>query len=175
MKIRTVLPFVLFPAIIYFLSFYGTPISFLTPVAILCGFLLSGLAEYFIHRIAFHNRRLPRKLKKLISHGHVYHHRYPQLTDDLTLPLGITLPMSLLLLFLSCLIFGVSYAFWIYIGIVGSYFLYEFVHYSSHHLTINLPYFKQMREYHLSHHKDSPNSKFMITNPLWDWVFRTTR
>jgi hypothetical protein len=175
MKLRVVLPFILFPAIIYFLSFYGTPLTLYTSAYIVGGFLLAGLAEYFIHRVAFHNRRIPRKLKKLISHGHVYHHRYPQRTDDLILPIGIILPVSLILLCLFISVFGTPYMFWFYSGVMSSYFLYEAVHYSYHHFTINLPYFRQMQAYHLSHHNDSPNSKFMITNPLWDWIFGTYR
>lgn len=173
MKLRGLLPFILFPTIIFLLSYFGTPLTALTPLAIIGGFLFAGLAEYFLHRVMFHNRRLPRKLKKLISHGHIYHHRYPDRVDDLILPVFLVLPASLILLGSFVLLFGWSYAFWFYIGVMFSYFLYEFVHYSTHHIPLNLPYFKQMQAYHLRHHKDRPNSKFMITNPFWDWVFGT--
>lgn len=175
MKFRALMPFIIFPAIIYFLSYYGTPISWISVLSVFSGFLIGGLPEYFVHRFAFHNRKLSRKVKKLISYGHTYHHRYPQLTEDLILPLTIVLPISLVLLCLFTLVFGTAYVFWFYTGLMSSYFLYEAMHYLAHHSTINLPYFKQMREHHLAHHKSKPNSKFSITNPLYDWLFGTLK
>jgi dihydroceramide fatty acyl 2-hydroxylase len=175
MKFRAILPFLVYPIIVYFMSYFGIPIGFYSILCFVGGFLCVGLSEYFLHRVAFHNRKLPRKIKRFMSHAHVYHHRYPQRTDDLVLPIFITLPISFFFFSLFVLFFGTEYVFWFYAGEIFSYFLYEFMHYSAHHFPINLPYFKEMRERHLSHHTNSPNSKFMITNPLWDIVFRTYR
>lgn len=173
MRFRALMTFILFPIAIYLVSYFGVPVTWLSVLVFVCGFLAAGLAEYTLHRVAFHNRKLPRKIKRLISNGHVFHHRYPQLAENLILPLTIVFPISLILLSSFALLFGTGYVFWFYLAVILSYFLYEFLHYTSHHFPLNLPYFKQMQAYHLSHHKSKPNSRFMITNPLWDWVFGT--
>lgn len=175
MRPKVVIPFVLYPILIAFLSFYGVILD-VTAIFILCaGFLCVTLSEYFLHRCIFHSKILPRKLKKLISHGHVYHHRYPLKTDNLILPIFITLPVSLFFLSIYILLFGTAYCFWFYTGEVAAYFLYEFMHYTAHHCQLTLPYLKKMRQYHLEHHKYYPNKQFMITIPIWDILFKTKK
>lgn len=173
MRLRSIFPFIAFPVITTILLFYSAPVTVFTPFVFILGFLTAGFVEYFMHRFAFHNRKIPRKVKRLISNGHVYHHRNPHLTDNLVLPLSITLPLSLASLVAFCALFGISYSFWFYLGVMLSYFLYEFMHYAAHHLDTNLPYLKQMKKYHLEHHMKTPNNKFMITHPIFDWLFRT--
>lgn len=175
MRFRALMPFIVYPTIIYFLSYFGTPLNVFSVLCVIGGMLSVSMFEYLLHRFAFHNRKIPRKVKKLVSNGHVFHHRYPQLIDNLILPLTITLPVSLILLVTFVVLFGTDYMFWFYIGEVGIYYIYEFMHFTAHHYPLNLPFFKQMREYHLSHHQSKPNSRFMITTPIWDWVFRTHR
>ncbi len=111
MRVRAIIPFVLFPIIIYLLSYFGVPITWLALLCAVSGFLFGGLAEYFLHRVAFHNRKLPRKIKRVVSNGHVAHHRNPQLTENLVLPFTIVLPISLVLSGLFVVAFGTSYIF----------------------------------------------------------------
>lgn len=135
------------------------------------GILFWNIFEYVFHRYAFHNPQLPRKYKKYIGNGHRFHHRFPANTNDLLLPVTLTLPFSLLSLIPVYFIFGSSGLGWYYLGLISGLTLYEFMHYAAHHLKINNRYFKFMKRYHLKHHFKSPNSNFMVSNPLFDYIF----
>lgn len=169
------LPFAAYIIILGILFIWGAPFSLLSMVAFIAGLVTFSTIEYVVHRFGFHSKIPNRKLKRYITNGHVYHHRNPQKIKKLFIPLSIALPASLIPLGIFMLIFGHMYGFWFYLGMVCLYFLYEFMHYSAHHYPINLPFFRQMREYHLSHHKNKPNSRFSITNPFWDWALNTYR
>ncbi|CAN5146164.1 hypothetical protein BH09PAT1_BH09PAT1_8100 [soil metagenome] len=173
MRFRTITPFVIFPLVTYFLTYFGIPFTWFALLSVVGGFLFGGLAEYLLHRVAFHNRELPRKIKRLISNGHVLHHRNPQLTENLILPLTTVLPISLVLLGFFMVIFGTSYSFWFYTGVLSSYFLYEFIHFYSHHINLKIPILNYLKKYHLEHHFSSSSKHFMITNPLFDLLFGT--
>jgi dihydroceramide fatty acyl 2-hydroxylase len=129
--------------------------------------------EYGFHRFFFHNKRLPRRVKKFLSNGHVYHHRYPDNQDRLFLPVSLTFPISILYLCICGLIFGLYSMFWFYIGLISGYFIYEFMHYAAHHYNFHGLMFKYMKIYHIAHHTKAPQRNFMVSNPAVDFIFRS--
>lgn len=139
------------------------------------GLLVWNCFEYLFHRFAFHNRSIPKKIRRYLTNGHLYHHRYPDRLDNLLLPINLTLPVSLGSLLLMYSAFGLGNLAWFYTGLIFGLFSYEFMHYAAHHLPINIFPFNAMRQYHLAHHFKSPKKKFMVSNPLLDYIFRSHR
>lgn len=138
------------------------------------GISVWNVFEYTFHRWAFHNHKIPKIIRKYLTNGHIVHHRYPNKTKGLQLPLSLSLPVSLFNLAVIYLVFGSNNIGWFYLGLMGGGLLvYEFMHYAAHHLDINWKIFKDMKQYHLDHHYKTPKKKFMVSNPIMDWIFKT--
>jgi sterol desaturase/sphingolipid hydroxylase (fatty acid hydroxylase superfamily) len=56
---------------------------------------------------------------------------------------------------------------------VAGYLLYDMTHYAAHHLPMRSGYLKFLKRYHIMHHYRTPNARFGVSSPLWDYVFRT--
>ena len=64
--------------------------------------------------------------------------------------------------------------FWpVYGGTAAGYIAYDWTHYYTHHGTPRGGIGKWLKRYHMLHHHDSPNHRYGITTPLWDFVFGT--
>jgi sterol desaturase/sphingolipid hydroxylase (fatty acid hydroxylase superfamily) len=175
MTVNQALSYTVYPLIIATLFYFQPHFTVSSILLFVIGLLFWNMFEYIFHRFAFHNTKLPRKLKRTLGNGHRFHHRYPNNKQDLQLPILLTLPFSLLSLVLIYLLFGSVNLGWYYLGLIAGLFNYELMHYAAHHLKINLRYFKWMKRYHLYHHHKEPNSKFMVSNPVYDYIFRTHR
>ena len=175
MKVNQILTYTIFPALIAVLFYFNPNVTLYSIPVFILGLLFWNMFEYVFHRFAFHNPALPRKLKRTLGNGHRFHHRYPEKAEDIQLPITLTLPFSLLSLLLVYLVIGATQLGWYYLGLILGLYSYEFMHYAAHHLKINLWFFKWMKRYHLMHHHKTPNSKFMVSNPFYDYLFRTHR
>jgi sterol desaturase/sphingolipid hydroxylase (fatty acid hydroxylase superfamily) len=51
--------------------------------------------------------------------------------------------------------------------------LYDLTHYATHHFPMRGGYAKFLKRYHMQHHYKTPNQRFGVSSPLWDWVFGT--
>lgn len=173
MTVNQIASYTIFPVIIAGLFYLQSPLSLFSVAMFIIGLLFWNTFEYMFHRFAFHNKELPKSLKKTIGNGHRFHHRYPDNAENIQLPIGLTLPFSLLSLLLVYLVLGSSGVGWYYLGLILGLFHYEFMHYAAHHYKLNSKYFKWMKRYHLLHHHKTPNSRFMVSNPVYDYLFRT--
>ena len=59
------------------------------------------------------------------------------------------------------------------IGIGFGYLAYDMTHYSMHHLTSKLGYFKTLQRYHNQHHFSGEEAGFGVSSKFWDVVFKT--
>lgn len=157
------------------LLFCFTPSTVLAIPMFILGLFIWNVFEYVFHRFAFHNRSIPKIIRRYLTNGHLYHHRYPNKIDNLLLPINLTLPVSMGALLLVYCSFGLDDLAWFYTGLILGLFSYEFMHFAAHHMNINLRVFKVMKQYHLAHHFKSPKKKFMVSCPLMDYFFRTNR
>ena len=165
-------PFITYSSILALSYILVNPaFTFNTPLMVLLGFAIWNSLEYVFHRYIFHERILPKKLNRIMSYDHIYHHRKPKSLKNLFLPIWLTSSISAVIILILLLIFSGANVFWAYVGVVLGYFLYECMHYSAHHLTSKLPFLKQMRAYHAKHHHSNPNAYFMVSFPLFDWLF----
>lgn len=149
--------------------------------ATLCGVLLWSLIEYALHRFGLHLPQHSRswRVAYFLVHGH--HHGQPRDAERLV----ATLPQSALLLALvyglASLVsalsgldrrYGSAPVAALLAGTTLGYLLYEAAHYAIHHVRSRRGPLRLIARHHLAHHAD-PTSRYGISTPLWDHVFRT--
>ena len=148
----------------------GHPYSLLTMLGIPAGVLAWGLTEYTFHRFIFHRKE---DAQNRLSYNHHTHHDNPRSTEDLFLPLALTLPLSTVMYLTVAWLFGLSAASMFYTGLFIAYFWYEYIHYMAHHLRPKNRLFRALKHYHLSHHYRYGYARYGVSMPLFDWMFRT--
>ncbi|UJR79301.1 sterol desaturase family protein [Sandaracinus amylolyticus] len=136
------------------------------------GFLITTFIEYCLHRWIFHF--VPKNEKQRLQHFllHGYHHEF--MNDPMRLvlpPIGIW-PFAAIVAGIWYLVFG-AYWFPIFAGTAAGYIAYDWVHYYTHYFNPKGGVGRWLKRYHMLHHHDSPNHRYGITSPLWDFVFGT--
>ena len=54
------------------------------------------------------------------------------------------------------------------------YLAYDYTHFAIHHRSPRTRLGRYLRRRHMLHHFVTPDARWGVTSPLWDWVFRTT-
>jgi sterol desaturase/sphingolipid hydroxylase (fatty acid hydroxylase superfamily) len=141
-------------------------------LAFLAGIFIWTLLEYTIHRFAFHFHPASETGKKIHFLVHGVHHDYPRDSTRLVMPLPVSIPLAVIFYLLFTVLFGDFYLT-AFAGLVLGYVAYDSIHYATHHFPMKKGIGKFLKEYHLRHHYNDPNKAFGVSNPLWDYVFRT--
>jgi sterol desaturase/sphingolipid hydroxylase (fatty acid hydroxylase superfamily) len=137
------------------------------------GFLLWTLVEYLLHRKLFH--RVPRTPVQRRLHFliHGIHHKDPLDRTRLVFPLlsGVVIAAGLfaglwLLLPLGAAMLAMS-------GLLAGYLAYDLGHYAWHHAAPRAGWLRRLKRHHLAHHFSDVDSRFGVSQPLWDHVFGT--
>lgn len=139
----------------------------------LIGMLVWTFTEYTVHRFLFHYPAKSEVGKKLIFLFHGIHHDDPDDATRLVMPPvpGVILMVLLYSLF-SLVIPGKFMEVFMAWFIIG-YLCYDYIHYATHHFPMTSKVGKYLRKFHLRHHHAKEESKYGVSNPLWDYVFRT--
>jgi len=58
-------------------------------------------------------------------------------------------------------------------GFLVGYLAYDLIHYATHHFPMRRGYAKYLKRYHMAHHYKTPDARFGVSSPAWDWVFGT--
>jgi len=131
------------------------------------------LLEYLLHRYIFHFEPNPaselQRDASFLIHG--IHHDYPWDRDRLVMPPTVTAVIAFVVWFGFRFMGDVEYAW--FAGMVLGYVWYDLTHYYLHHAAPTTAFGKWLRRYHLVHHFQTPDRRYGITTPLWDFVFRT--
>lgn len=133
--------------------------------AALAGLAVWSLAEYLIHRFAFHHAPV---LKPI----HMAHHDAPR--DLNGTPTVITVIVFYLLVYLPLTeALGDHLAVAATAGVMLGYLAYVAVHYVVHHLgSGGSPRLRKLIKLHAVHHHDTKHN-FGVTTAIWDRVFGT--
>ena len=147
-------------------------------VAFLFGLFLWTLAEYLLHRFVFHYHPKTETQKKIFFLFHGVHHAQPQCKTRLVMPPVVSIPLALLFYGLFHLIFGVILggSYWVgplFSGFILGYLAYDLTHYATHHFPMRKGIWKWLKRHHMRHHYKSPDLRFGVSSPLWDYVFKT--
>jgi len=172
--IHPITPVVVYVPVIIITAYLG-----LTEAGILAGIIsfiggtfLWTITEYTIHRWAFHFEPKTETGKKIHFLVHGIHHDYPRDATRLVMPLLVSVPLAFVFYFLFYYIFGV-YHFAAFSGFVFGYVSYDSIHYATHHLPMKNKVGNFLRVYHLRHHYEDDQTAYGVSNPLWDYIFRT--
>lgn len=136
------------------------------------GVLFWTLLEYTMHRFAFHYKPKTEMGERIIFLVHGIHHDYPRDKTRLVMPLLVSLPLAFFFYYLFTFLFA-PYHYGLYSGLVTGYLAYDWLHFAFHHFTMNGKVSSFLKTYHLKHHYNDPDSGYGVSNPLWDYVFRT--
>jgi sterol desaturase/sphingolipid hydroxylase (fatty acid hydroxylase superfamily) len=165
--------------IVYALLNHASP-AFPTfiPVGFLVGLFLWTLAEYTGHRFVFHHKPTSLGQERIMFLFHGIHHAQPQVKTRLVLPLPLSIPLVTIFYGLFYLVLAIFLRVpqWVaplMSGFIIGYLTYDLTHYATHHFPMRSGYAKYVKRYHMQHHYKDPNTRFGVSSPIWDWVFRT--
>lgn len=165
------------PVMSYFL-YKAYTLSELTGPAIV-GLFLAGmffwtLTEYLLHRFVFHYEPRSEWGKYLHFMMHGVHHAYPNDSLRLVMPPIVSVPLAILFYSLFVAVLGTTFTAPFFAGFILGYMIYDTWHYASHHFSMKSPRWLWLKQYHMLHHYQDPNTRFGVSSPLWDYVFGTT-
>jgi len=147
-------------------------------IGVLLGVIVWTLAEYTLHRFVFHFRPRAPWQERLSFLFHGVHHAQPRSKTRLVMPPAVSLPLGLVAYGLFKLVIGrlLGATSWIaplFAGFTIGYLAYDLTHYATHHFRMKRKYFLWVRRHHMRHHAQTPNLRFGVSTPMWDYVFGT--
>ena len=143
---------------------------------VVAGFLSWGLVEYVLHRFIFHYEAQSERARTLLYAMHLAHHDDPRSQERLFASLTMSVPIAAGYCLLVWALVGNWHAMvYVFIGLVAGYFSYEALHYQAHHGAPRWRLFKYLKKYHLLHHHQTPELRFGVTSPAFDYLFGTFR
>jgi len=149
------------------------------PIGILLGLLLWTLTEYLVHRYVFHYKPHGAWQERIVFMFHGIHHYQPQCKTRLVMPPAVSIPGGIIFYGFVYLVVGGLFRSprWVDPLLVGSivgYVTYDLIHYATHHFPMRRGWLKFLKRHHMQHHYKTPDQRFGVSSPLWDWVFQTT-
>jgi hypothetical protein len=140
------------------------------------GFLSWGLIEYVLHRFIFHYDARSQIGRKLLYEAHISHHEDPERRSRHVASLILSTPVAVVYWLLAWAATGSwAVASLLFVGMAGGYLYYQWIHFQCHHGKSRLRVLRYLRKYHLLHHHQTPELRFGVTSPIFDFVFRTFR
>jgi len=148
------------------------------PAGFALGLFLWTLAEYLLHRFAFHHEPRGAWQERVVFLFHGIHHYQPQCKTRLVMPPAVSIPMAVITYGLFNLIAGRLFQSPLWVdpllsGFIVGYLAYDLTHYATHYFPMRRGWLKFLKRHHMQHHYKTPDKRFGVSLPLWDWVFRT--
>jgi sterol desaturase/sphingolipid hydroxylase (fatty acid hydroxylase superfamily) len=138
----------------------------------LVGFLVWTLVEYWLHRLFFHWQPPGKFGERMHFLVHGVHHQWPRDKYRLVMPPAVSLTLYFVFLGLFYPMFGEkTWAF--HAGFVLGYVFYDVTHYWLHHYSPKSKYGQRLKRNHMIHHFEDPDSRYCVSNMVWDRVFGT--
>jgi dihydroceramide fatty acyl 2-hydroxylase len=174
-RVHPAVPAVLYGPVIALLLATGIDRADLAPAVgwALGGYAFWTLTEYWLHRVVFHfepEDGLGARLHWMI---HGVHHDHPNDPLRLVMPPSASVPLALAFCGLFWLVLGAIAAPAFAAGFLAGYLAYDMLHYHMHHHRPRTRVGRRLRELHMRHHFQDPESGFGVSAPWWDHVFGT--
>jgi len=142
-------------------------------VAVIAGYFVWTLTEYWLHRVVFHfepDNPIGRRMHFII---HGVHHDHPNDPKRLVMPPGASIPLALLFTGVFVLVVGSPEWMPFEAGFLAGYLFYDSLHYYLHHHRPKSRLGRQLRSLHMRHHFQDDTTGFGVSAPWWDHVFGT--
>jgi sterol desaturase/sphingolipid hydroxylase (fatty acid hydroxylase superfamily) len=148
------------------------------PVGFVVGLFLWTLAEYTIHRFVFHFRPRAPWQERITYLFHGIHHYQPQCKTRLLMPPAASIPLALLFwaafyVVLGALLGNPQWVAPTFAGFIVGYLVYDMIHYATHHIPMREGVWKYLKRHHMRHHFKTPDRRYGVSSPMWDYVFGT--
>jgi sterol desaturase/sphingolipid hydroxylase (fatty acid hydroxylase superfamily) len=142
-------------------------------LALLLGYVVWTLTEYWLHRIVFHfepEGGIGARLHWII---HGVHHDHPNDPMRLVMPPSVSVPLSAAFLGLFDFVVGMNWGLGLFSGFIVGYLAYDMLHYHTHHHRPTSRLGRRLRELHMRHHFQDDTTGYGVSAPYWDLVFGT--
>lgn len=140
---------------------------------VLAGYLGWTLTEYWLHRLFFHLPVRGPLSRRVYFFVHGVHHDWPWDQTRLVMPPSVSIILAALFYGLFRAAFGAE-VHALFAGFVLGYVLYDTLHWYAHAGSPKNRWLKLLRREHLVHHFKAPGTRFGVSCPWWDVVFRTS-
>jgi 4-hydroxysphinganine ceramide fatty acyl 2-hydroxylase len=140
---------------------------------LVAGYLGWTLLEYWLHRLFFHMPVRGRITERIYFFIHGVHHDWPWDRSRLVLPPSVSVTLGVMFYFLFRAAFGPE-THALFAGFLIGYVIYDTVHWYTHAGAPQSRLFRFLRREHLVHHFRESGTRFGVSCPWWDVVFRTT-
>jgi len=140
---------------------------------VLAGYLGWTLTEYWLHRLFFHLPVRGKISERIYFFVHGVHHDWPWDHSRLVMPPSVSIILAVAFYFLFRVLFGEAIHA-LFTGFVIGYVVYDTVHWYTHAGSPQNRYLRFLRREHLVHHFRESGTRFGVSCPWWDVVFRTT-
>jgi len=138
------------------------------------GLLAWSLAEYVIHRFVLHLAATSPGRRRLQYIVHGIHHDHPDDRMRLLMPPAPAAVVAMMLYGLFRIVLGAARVDPFFASFLAGYLLYDYAHLALHCRRQRTRLGRYLRRRHMLHHFVTPDARWGVTSPLWDWVFRTT-
>jgi sterol desaturase/sphingolipid hydroxylase (fatty acid hydroxylase superfamily) len=175
--VHPIVPLLFWTPIIGYWLYQAATISKLSAlnflVLAIVGLFLWSLTEYILHRFIFHYPAKSTIGKRFIFLFHGIHHDDPSDPTRLVMPpLPAVFYIYWLYQFYSLLVPEVYMSGFMAFFMMG-YLCYDYIHYATHHFKMNNRIGRYIKKWHLVHHHAHEASKYGVSSPLWDFIFRS--
>ncbi|MFC2085500.1 sterol desaturase family protein, partial [Bacteroidota bacterium] len=177
-KIHWTIPLYIYIPVIFF-SLYLSIIEYRLNVLSILSYFIIGLVvwtftEYILHRFLFHYNPRSRIGKRLHFIFHGVHHDYPRDSKRLVMPPSVSIPLALIFFLGFRFSIGENLVAPLYSGFILGYLFYDISHYAVHHFNMKRKYWLAIKNHHMLHHYKYSNKGFGVSQPFWDYIFKTT-
>jgi dihydroceramide fatty acyl 2-hydroxylase len=141
--------------------------------AVLIGYVVWTLTEYWLHRLIFHFEPEGGFGARLHWIIHGVHHDHPNDPLRLVMPPSVSVPLATLFYLLFAWVAGTDWALAVFSGFIAGYLFYDMTHYYVHHHRPRSRVGRKLRELHMRHHFQDDTAGYGVSAPWWDRVFGT--
>ena len=139
------------------------------------GLFFWTLLEYVLHRWVFHfvpspDSELAQDVHFLI---HGVHHDWPHDADRLVMPPVLAIVLAVLVGLPIHAATGPHVFNPFFAGLLVGYLWYDMTHYAVHHVKPRTEMGRKLRRHHSLHHFKTPEARYGVSTPFWDYVFGT--
>ncbi len=176
-KVSWYVPLIIYIPVIlislYFSAFHYNLSIVKIVILFILGIFLWSFVEYLLHRFVFHYKPKTKIGAKLLFIFHGIHHSYPRDPKRLVMPPSVSIPLAFLFYFTFKTIIPNNLNLPFFAGFVLGYLIYDMIHFAIHHFGAKSKLFLKIKSHHMKHHYSDENSRYGVSSPFWDWVFKT--
>ena len=176
-RVHWTVPLWIYIPVIFYLIYRAIFIYTLSASDILwlmiAGIIIWTFTEYTLHRFVFHYEPKSQLGNRIHFIVHGVHHDYPKDSKRLVMPPSVSIPLALFFYWLFSSIMGTIYLMPFFSGFLIGYLFYDTTHYAVHHFNMHNKFWLAIKNHHMKHHYQDATKGFGVSQPTWDYVFKT--